>query len=70
MRSRILVLDSKEAEEEKEEAEQNLEIACKLLIDNWGWGGVVLKVFKGIAQVEVTHWGVTLGVRLAQDKLG
>ena len=55
MRSRILVLGSKEAEEteeeaeeeekeEAEEAEQNLEIAFRLLIDTQGADGVAWKV--------------------------
>ena len=59
MRSRVLVLVSKEVEEEKE-AEQNLEIAFRLLIDTQGWDWIVLKVVLG-----VTHVGVPLGVRLA-----
>ena len=64
MRSRVLVLGSKEAEEEEEEAEQNLEIAFRLLIDTQGWSGVVLKVFQeGVAQVRVAHLGIALGVR-------
>ena len=41
LRSRVLVLGSKEAEEE--EAEQNLEIAFRLLIDTQGWVEVVWK---------------------------
>ena len=46
MRSRVLVQDSKgveaEAEEAEEaEAEQNLEIAFRLMIDTQGWDGVV-----------------------------
>ena len=67
MRSRVLVLVSKEAEEE---AEQNLEIAFRLLIDTQGWGGIVWKVVQGVtqvgvAQVGVSQVGVALGVRLA-----
>ena len=61
MRSRVLVLGSKEAEEEAdEEAEQNLEIAFRLLIDIQESGEVVWKVVQGVTQV-----GVALGVRLA-----
>ena len=56
MRSRVLVLGSKEGkEEEAEQAEQNFEITVRLLIDTQGWVGVVLKVVQGVA----------LGVRLA-----
>ena len=45
MRSRFLALGSKaEAEKEAEEAEQNLEIAFRLLIDTEGW---VLGSLKG-----------------------
>ena len=40
LRSRVLVLGSKEAEE----AEQNLKIAFRLLIDTQEWGDVVWKV--------------------------
>ena len=61
MRNRVLVIGSKEAEE----AEQNLEIAFRLLIDTQGWGEVVWKVVQGVTQVGVAHWGVALGVRLA-----
>ena len=55
MGSRVLVLGSKEAEEAEEEAEQNLEIAFRLLIDIRELGGVVLKVFQGVAQVGVAR---------------
>ena len=55
LRSRVIVLDSKEAAEE--EAEQNLKIVFKFLIDTLGWGGVVLKVVQGVTQVRVAHWG-------------
>ena len=47
LQSHVIVLGSMEAaaegEEivEEEEAEQNLEIAFRLLIDTQGWGGVV-----------------------------
>ena len=66
MRSRVLVIGSKEAEE----AEQNLEIAFRLLIETQRWGGVVLKVIQGVTKVGLAHFGVNLGVRLAQHKLG
>ena len=60
MRSRVLVLGSKEAEEE---AEQNLEIAFRLLIDTQGWGKVVWRVIKGVTQVGISTVGVAqLGV--------
>ena len=65
MRSSVLVLGSKEAE--AEEAEKNLEIAFRLLIDIHGWGKVVSKVFQGVTQVGVAHWGVVI---LAYAKLG
>ena len=45
----VLVLGSKEAEEV--EAEQNLEIAFRLLIVTQGWGEVV----QGVTQVGVAH---------------
>ena len=51
--SRVLVLGSKEAEEV--EAEQNLEIVFRLLIDFQGWGEVVWKVVQGVTQVGVAH---------------
>ena len=51
MESHFLALGSKEAEEE---AEQNLEIAFRLLIDTQGWGGVVWKVVQGVTQVGVS----------------
>ena len=57
MRSRVLVLGSKE-----EEAEQNLEIAFRLLIDTQGWDEVVWKVVQGVTQVGVAHWRVALGL--------
>ena len=58
MKSRVLVLGSKEAEEAEEtEAKQNLEIAFGLLIDTQGLGGVVLKVFQGVTLVGRFHWG-------------
>ena len=62
MQSRVLVLGSKEAEEE---AELNLEIAFRLLIDTHGWGEVVWKVVEGVTQMGVAHLGVAQGVRLA-----
>ena len=49
------MLGSKKAEEA--EAEQNLEIAFRLLIDTQGWVGVVLKVVQRVTQVGVAHWG-------------
>ena len=55
LQSRILVLGSKEAEEE--EAEKNLEIDFRLLIDTKGWSGVVWKVVQGVTQMGVAHWG-------------
>ena len=65
MRSRVLVLGSKEVEAEEEEAEQNLEIAFRLLINTQGWDGVVWKVVQVVTQVGVAHWKVALGVKLA-----
>ena len=62
MRSRVLVLGSKEAEEE---AEQNLEIALSLLIDTQGWDVIVWKVVQGVTQVGVAKVGVPHGVWLA-----
>ena len=59
MQSRVLVLGS------KAEAEQNLEIAFRLLTDTQGGGGVAWRVVKVVTQVGVAHWGVALGVRLA-----
>ena len=47
------VVGSKEAEEAEEEAEQNLDVAFRLLIDTQGWGGVVWKVVQGVTQVGV-----------------
>ena len=58
MRSGVLVLGSKEAEEE--EAEQNLEIALRLLNHTQGWDEVVWKLVQGVVKR-----GVALGVRLA-----
>ena len=55
MRSHVLVLGSKEADEEAEEEEQNLEIAFRLLIDTQGWGEVVWKVVQGVTQVGAAH---------------
>ena len=49
----VLVLGSKEAEEEAEQAEKNLEIALRLIIDTQGWGGIVWKVVQGVTQVGV-----------------
>ena len=70
MRNCVLLLGSQDAEEAEEEteggeAEQKLEIAFRLLIDTQGWGGVVLKVLQGVAEVEIAHSGVVLRVRLA-----
>ena len=64
MRSRVLALGSKEAEEAgaEAEAEQNLEIALRLLIDTQGWGEVVWKVVQGVTQERVAHWVVALGL--------
>ena len=55
MRSRVLELGSKEAEEEEAEgkAEHNLEIAFRLLIDTQGGGGVAWKVVLVVTQVGV-----------------
>ena len=53
MWNHVLVLGSKEAEEAEKEAEQNLDIAFKLLIDTQGWGGVVWKVVQGVAKLGV-----------------
>ena len=68
MRSRVLLLSSKEAEEE--DAEQNIEIAFRLLIDTQGWERIVWKVVQGVtqvgvAQVGVAQVGIALGARLA-----
>ena len=57
MQSRVLVLGSKEAEEAEEEAEQNPEIAFRLLIDIQGWGKVVRKVVQAVTKVRVAHLG-------------
>ena len=57
MQSHILVLGIKEAEvegeaeEHAEKAEQNLEIAFRLL-ETQGWDGVVLKGVKWVAHLE------------------
>ena len=50
MLSHVLVLGSKEAEEA--EAEQNLKIAFRLLIDTQGWNGIVWKVVEGVTEGE------------------
>ena len=63
MRSCVLVLGSKA--EAEEEAEQNLKIAFRLLIDSQEWGGIVWKVVQGVTQVGVAQAGVALRVRLA-----
>ena len=60
LRSRVLVIGSKEAEEEEEaeaeeEAEQNHEIVFRLLIDTQGWGEMIWKVVQGVTQVGVAH---------------
>ena len=60
MQSRVL--GSKEAE--AEQAEQNLKIAFRLLIDTQGLGKVIWKVVQGVTQVGVAHWGLALGIRL------
>ena len=68
MQSRVLVLGSKAEEAEAVEAEQNLEIAFRLLIDTQEWGGVVWKVVQGVTQIGVAHLVVALGARLASDQ--
>ena len=55
---------------EESESEQNLQIAFRWMIDIQGLGGVVFKVVQGITQVEIAHWGVAPGVKLAWEKLG
>ena len=58
LQSCVLVLVSKEAEEEEaEKAEQNLEIAFKLLIDTQGWGWVVWKAVQGVTLSGGSQWG-------------
>ena len=51
--------------EAEEEAEQNLEMAFRLLIETHEWGGKVLKVVQGVTQLGVAQVGVALEVRLA-----
>ena len=62
MRSSVLVLGSKE-EAEEAEAEQDLQIAFRLLIDT-------KEVSTGGILSGGSPWRVASGVRLAYDKLG